>query len=292
VVESAFRYEAFRNPSLLTLDLRSPVSWQMDICFRLNEIVESDYILFEPLNEAKAKEDIRAKQTIDSFSDERLLMRAVFTDLAEEDGVAVVLERPDVRMLRITDRARLEESLSRLRRVHTWRPVFLDANSSHRTRVHQPVTKEEALRFVREADGGSKSLRFGREFMLLGLKAAKTADGLQVRLLWRSLETQQLGYSTALHLVDGSGNMLANFDYIQDRAHHLAETGTVWMDTIDIPDSKLTNAAYIKIGIYSMPGIKLLEVSNKTGVSQGFFAVADLKRGLATSSGESRNMKR
>jgi hypothetical protein len=123
------------------------------------------------------------------------------------------------------------------------------------------ISSDNATEIVRKSDSKYRDIAFGDKFILLGANMVKTADGLKIRLVWRSITEERLSYAIAIHLVDSRGNILYQADYAQDKEMSIVKPGTLWLDKIDIPHSKLENVASVGIGIYTLnPDVQLLSV--------------------------------
>jgi hypothetical protein len=127
------------------------------------------------------------------------------------------------------------------------------------TSIHV-IGSSKAAEVIAKTDLSYGNVSFGEMFILLGAQIIKKGDGLQLRFVWRSAGVQELSYFNAVHLLDSKGNVLATMDYPQDRGRATVKAGTLWLDEIDIPESRLKNVVSIGLGIYSYPGIQLLTV--------------------------------
>jgi hypothetical protein len=268
------RYESFLNPRP-KIGIQLPVSWNRDITYRLNEIVESDYVLFKPVLDAAKKMNNLSQKAIQNFDQETALMHAWFTDLGEMDGVTILLATSYLRLLKVVDRERFDTALETMREKYEWRPIFIEANRQV-ARPGLSISTERAVKIVNETDPQYRGITFGDKFTLLGKQIIKVQDGLQVQLLWKSLADQELSYQHAIHLLDNEGCISSNLDYSQDRNENVVKTGTVWLDRIDIPRKKLENVSFIGVGIYSLPNIELLSVDRGPRDSSGKFVLLHL----------------
>jgi hypothetical protein len=120
-------YWTYFDPQRVRTAIRLPVDWSRSTTYRLNEIGQADFVLFElPLDDA-SRRSVLQQTTANDFAAETRLIQAWFSTLGADDGVAIVSETR-LRLLRVVDRERFRLSLDRLRHAYDWRPVFLEAN--------------------------------------------------------------------------------------------------------------------------------------------------------------------
>jgi hypothetical protein len=113
---------------LPSLWIRRPADWHRPTAYRLDEIVSSHYLLFEPERDPAARASALANGHIDSVESERPLFVAWATSLTPADGVDIMLDVPSARIVRIRDKIALGKSRLRMVSGRQWRPVFLEAN--------------------------------------------------------------------------------------------------------------------------------------------------------------------
>ena len=112
-----------------------PVDWQRPTTFRIEEILASDLLLFKPRPSPLASTPLRTLQDeiwtfpLRSLQEEIWTFQWWATGLTPQDGVETLMDFPSARLLRITDRAKLRQSLERMIADHAWRPAFYRANS-------------------------------------------------------------------------------------------------------------------------------------------------------------------
>lgn len=100
-----------RKPVFL---VRRPIDWQRRSTFRVDEIVTSDYILFDP---GRALEVIPTTNV--DFVREQAMFHRWVTGLTAADGVEVASAEADSTLLRIVDPARLRQSLETMMRSNS-----------------------------------------------------------------------------------------------------------------------------------------------------------------------------
>jgi hypothetical protein len=124
---SVFSYWTFVNAALPRVLVHWPVSWESATTFRLSDIAAADYTVFAPLlDDTRLKSILRSKTAAD-LDAERLLMNAWFSSLTPSDGVEV-MSQTRLRLLRVADRDRFQQSLKKLREAYDWRAEFRAAN--------------------------------------------------------------------------------------------------------------------------------------------------------------------
>jgi hypothetical protein len=114
------------HPSVAGLSMRRPIDWQRPSTFRIREIVTSSYIL------ASTRAWIPPRNA-GTLEDEIVVMTAWANNLTLKDGIKVIYQGADMRVLQIVNRAKVSESLRRLVADHQWRKVFNEANADFLT---------------------------------------------------------------------------------------------------------------------------------------------------------------
>jgi len=103
------------------------------------------------------------------------------------------------------------------------------------------------------AEHGLQTVRaawFGENFELLGALLTPNAEGMELKLAWRSAREARLEYMVAVHFLDEAGNILAQSDFAQDARQALVTSGAVWVDRVSIPAEKLKGARQVGIALY------------------------------------------
>ena len=98
-------YRNFFNPSLTRTSIKLPVDWSRSTTFRLEEILSSDYVAFEPIRTDVERKAILGSRTVADFQAETRLLKAWLSTLSSAEGVALISES-QLRLLRIVDRDR------------------------------------------------------------------------------------------------------------------------------------------------------------------------------------------
>lgn len=128
ILSSLFFQEELFHPELPNHAFRRPLDWNRTTTFRLEEMISSDYLLFQPQGDVQARQLLDSAAELKSFQDERALFTAWASELTPLDGIDAVVSSADARIVRIRDHGALRRSLDNLAARHRWRPVFIEAN--------------------------------------------------------------------------------------------------------------------------------------------------------------------
>ncbi|MCK5682251.1 hypothetical protein KAI46_15735, partial [bacterium] len=119
IFESVGMYEGVVNPDSLTFNILRPVDWVRGFVVRVNDLLLSNYICFEPLKEDEVNAMMGLEQ-IQSFNDENRVFRAWFSMLTEKDGIEIISNSP-VCLLEIGDISLFERRIEQFISSRTWR---------------------------------------------------------------------------------------------------------------------------------------------------------------------------
>ncbi|MGB7759996.1 MAG: hypothetical protein WBL61_09215 [Bryobacteraceae bacterium] len=252
VVESEGIYRSLLHPEAPTLRIQRPNDWIHAIMVRRREFVQADFLLFYPVRDANRLQSLLAQRGVDGPAAESAVFSAWLTQASEEQGLQTVLES-DLRLVRVIDRAKLDDAFGQLVARHDWRDVFAAENSEPAL-----LTRDALVSAVARSVSGSRDIRFGGRFLLRGVLFTPKDKDLQVELFWESLAEQPLKYFVFVHLVDPSGKMLTQADYEQSpgarTAPRLAKAGEVWRDSVQLSADQLKGVTGIAFGIWEPPG--------------------------------------
>jgi peptidoglycan/LPS O-acetylase OafA/YrhL len=113
------------------------------------------------------------------------------------------------------------------------------------------ITEREAARITPAALVEHTGSVFGNRFELRGLDLRCVADGIEVELAWLSKIDQPFIYTNAVHLINRSGEILAQEDYRQPTRTPMVKTGQIWREQVFLPASKLqTSTTSIALALY------------------------------------------
>jgi peptidoglycan/LPS O-acetylase OafA/YrhL len=127
-----------------------------------------------------------------------------------------------------------------------------------RPNVSLVAGNDDLAALLHDARQESKGIKFGDNFELLGVTTSREVGGLRLRLAWKSLKPQKLEWAIRIHMLDDpNGQPLAAHAYVQDMTGGEIAAGTVWQETVVIPNSKLKGAKLLGIAV-NKPGTMLL----------------------------------
>ena len=126
-VLAVISYPTITDPTRPQVSTRGPVDWQTPDAQRRDIMIQSDFIAFEPVNDANQRATILARADVPDFAAETLLINAWLTDVPEADGIAPVSETR-VRIVRVADRKKFETAFQQFEASHSWPPSYHAAN--------------------------------------------------------------------------------------------------------------------------------------------------------------------
>lgn len=98
-----------------------------------------------------------------------------------------------------------------------------------------------------------RDIDFGSAFVLVGAELRPTTTGAELELVWKSVKSQRLDYSVAVHVVSEDGAILSGLDYPQDPATPWIAEGALWRDIVELPADNLAGGSAVAIGLYRLP---------------------------------------
>ena len=201
--ESAFDYARIADTEKSLMSINRPVDWQRPTVFRINEMLDADYWLFEPVRDPHAVNAALATSTIDTIDSERLLFQAWASQLTTNEGVTVVSESPMARILRIDNAKVLESALDVLVANHHWRNVFTEANKKWK------VTEKELMTVLEKTPAILENINFADTFQLRALTVSRTGNETIVRIWWKPLAAiNKQDWAFFIHSIDDEGKIL------------------------------------------------------------------------------------
>jgi hypothetical protein len=124
-------YETLIAPQEKSFITRMPITWTGPSTFLLDDIVNSDYLLFTPIpNQMQANNFLSELKTVDDFWQELLIFRAWLTTADPSTGLVLEKQMPRLRLYKVVERKQLQDALMALVRSHRWRKTFYTANDS------------------------------------------------------------------------------------------------------------------------------------------------------------------
>jgi hypothetical protein len=235
-------YEKILHPDQHSFFCKTPRDWNRTPVLRLSEIVENDYILFEPVPNS-AKGDVGSVGAIvTDFQGELELLRSWINDVGSEQGVRLESET-SLRLLHIFDKRRFSDALETLKGEHTWRSMFCEINPPKwiDTATVDSIVSQEKWRSVKAV--------FGERLLLELIAVELTEGGVVVDLLWRSLQDQRLDYTTVFELLDETGAVLLRKRIEQDPGRRFVNAGTCWREVTDISSRRVVAAQIRQLAV-------------------------------------------
>ena len=237
----AFAFEAIGTfaaafePTLPGFTVRLPVTWLTRHVFRLEQIIDSDYILFTPVNDAGQRADqLSRRRNVADFPEESALFHAWFSERTDADGVQVEFSTPDLRLLKVTDRRKLRNALEGFVQRHSWPEFFRIVNPQHwwsqeqiegAFGVHPPVLRD---------------VRFADRFTVPAVAISRSGDLTVVRVWWKPNRSDDSpGCAMFFHFLDAHGSII-NTQALGLAGRALPEDAQydVRLDVVVFPDTK------------------------------------------------------
>ncbi|MBY0511568.1 MAG: hypothetical protein K2P94_15635, partial [Rhodospirillaceae bacterium] len=193
-VLSVLHYPVITNPALPQVSILAPVDWQNPTATRMANLLGSDYVAFEPVDDSARL----VQRDVADFKAEAALVNAWLTSLTPSDGVEKI-SQTRVALLRISDHGAFSAALERFEAAHQWPASHAAAN---------PQRWWSAAEI--EARGALRDISFGKPSeTLLRVRGVETdaAGGLQVKF-W--IEGAGGGWRLFAHAIDGNGEIVGN----------------------------------------------------------------------------------
>lgn len=243
--QAAVDYARIADPPMPKVTIHRPVDWQRPTAFRVKEMLESDYWLFEPVRDRRLLEAALATPSIDDYDRELALFQAWATQLTPADGVAIVSETPVARVLRVTDRVRLDSALGAMLQGRRWRPVFLAANAS--SEWGDDALAKALARFRPSL----QNIRFGDRIELRALSVSRDGQNLTVRVWWRPMPgLKEIDWIFFVHSVDADGNIRQAHQIQLGARDQALRDGSIHMNRITFADPSREKSDQLAIGFY------------------------------------------
>jgi hypothetical protein len=258
VFQAVTGYENAMNPAAPRFVIRRPVDWQRPTVYRLDGILESDYILFEPTRDPAVKGRVLAQKTVATHDEERALFHAWFTDLTEGDGVVLVSETPTARVLKIVDRARFGASLSSLESAHSWRPIFVEANPRRWWSERDLTVLAKQFRFQ------LTDIQFAESFKVRALSVKRNLDEVSLGLWWERAETQPGEWYFFIHSVNSAGRIIVNNQISLFNHGPVTSDDTIRFDQVTFRHPPGKDVSALGVGIYR-PGEQIVILPADSG---------------------------
>lgn len=203
--QSELDFAKIARQPMPTVTVLRPVDWQRSATFRIQEMLSADYWLFTPNHDSTLGSSILTTSSIYSLDQEERLFGTWASFLTTDEGVTIVSETADARVLRVTDTARLKSALAGLIVKHQWRKEFIAGNPQ--TEFTEGSIQKELERYPPAIE----DTHFGHEFYLRALAVNRSGDEVTVRFWWKPLVDQlEHDWILFIHSIDSAGNIVVN----------------------------------------------------------------------------------
>lgn len=201
IFENVGLYEGISKPNSSTFIMRRPIDWANGFVTRQDDVLSSDYILFEPVKDTIEIQSAMQLGHIQNFSDESRAFHAWATQLTEQDGIQVVSDDA-VRLLEITDRRLFERQIERFIAERSWRPEFNAANPK------RWWSASEVASYANQEPAAS-NIRFGDLYKLHVMTLSHVDKEIKIEFWWEEL--RHVDYNSPktmfFHFVDSEGTI-------------------------------------------------------------------------------------
>ena len=247
ILDSYWGFEISAHPGLPNVHVANPVDFLRTATFRVREVADADFLLFWVLrDEATIASELRA-DPIDSFVSEEHVFRAWVSSLSVPDGIQVYAQTDDLKLLKIVDHAKFEESLNNFVKGHHWRSIFTEANPAAWW-SDAAISNRSNLVF-----NAAQPIRFDGGFEIRALALTKDADQLHLDLWWRSNPTSPIddNWYFFVHELDGAG-VAVKAENVRLRAFGEGASDQYMLQSITLPINPKAPPTSIGIGIFRL----------------------------------------
>ncbi|MBL8645361.1 MAG: hypothetical protein JNK21_15620 [Rhodospirillaceae bacterium] len=241
------------DPRSPQMDVLSPIDWQRPSTFRIEDLTRAEFLVFEPVRDGARRAAILSQRTVPDFYTEAAVFTAWASALTPSQGV-MMLSDTSLRILKVTDRAALEDAFQDLVQRHDWPAAFMDSNQPRwwsANGVDALVARNSAATVnavfaLAEAPETHIAIRAAR---------ARWSGTLFDLDVWAEGSARPPWVMFA-HIVDGQGKILKNaqtelIDYASPNAAQTIRRYT--FTYTDLP----ANAAGVALGLFSPKGPEL-----------------------------------
>jgi hypothetical protein len=247
--ESVSTFESTVHPDQKNFYVRLPVDWQNIPAYDVDGIVNSDYVLFSPIQDHGQAQAALGQRTVSSYADQKLIFNAWFSGLTQQDGVLMKSETKHNRLLDVRDPVNLEESLNRLRQSHVWSSDFRNANSDHW------LSEQTFETLMKQNLPLARNINFGSFYRLDALGIEREGSDLKVNVWWEPPKTEAgPDCFFFIHLLDAKGAIIGNAQFmVSGKVYHPAGRN-VRLDSVHYPLALSSQAVALGIGMYFPEG--------------------------------------
>lgn len=252
-------YERMIRPELPSFSIVGPMDWVSGFAFRVNELLDSDYILV--MNDGPQEAAAWLGLTrIDPFLAEARVFEIWLSKLDERSGVKIVSDGRELRLLRISDRALIDRAIAEFVSTRSWQPEFVGAN-----RPYQPVWWSADAVASHAKNLVAEEIGFEDVYKVHALSFERVNNEIKVEVWWEELRHEEANDQRYLflHLVDSSGKILHNqqialHPYQPPYENRRWRYASVTFDEVD------RDAAFLAFGVYQPRGVFLMADKGRT----------------------------
>lgn len=257
VLLSVSAYQETVQRSRPYLGIRRPLDWQRTTVVRFNELVDSDFLMFEPVTDQNVRKEILGRRSIEHQADESWLFQSLFTEMGESEGVRIVSRWPSGRIVEIFDRSRLELALDDTKGRHIWRRVFMDANPrrwwSETDLEHWLSSRVPIVRNV----------HFGSVFKIHALDVIRSPDEMTIHFWWEPLQVSHTDlWSFFFHVLDEQGRIISMKELMVRNRPPVFQDQRIRLDIVTFPDQIVEKAQTFGVGVHR-PRANTLLIADK-----------------------------
>lgn len=203
IFENVGNFERLVRPKLPGFQVVIPVDWTRGFAVRINDLLDSDYILIRKYGKPEVEMFLAAKE-IDSFWRESRTIESWLSTLNERSGVEIASDDHILRLLRIVDRTALSRTIDQFISMRQWRPEFKAAN--------QPMWwNKDTVKFP-AGKPAAEDIVFGATYKVHALAINRVGQGIKIDVWWEELRHEEENDQRYLflHLCDKSGKIIYN----------------------------------------------------------------------------------
>ncbi len=195
------KYEGVVNPNSSTFDLRGPHDWIKGFMVRVDDLLSSDYICFEPLKDEEIK-SVMGLDRIQSFEDESRVFHAWLSMLTVKDGIEIVSDGP-VRLLEIVNLGLFEELTEQFISSRTWRSGFKEVNP------HRWWSDSEVSSYILNNKLAAKEIEFGDLYRLHVMTLSHLGGEIKIEFWWEALRDDGKSWDRKMffHFIDSEAKI-------------------------------------------------------------------------------------
>ena len=203
VIDNYAHYSRLANlTSAVLLETRHTYDWVSGFVVRTADLVDSDYIVFEPVPYLGQRTKLFSPQGESEFDQEEKLFRAWLSEATEQNGVRTVSET-SVRIIRVEDRIKFDASLRNMVQQRKWRPFFVESNREPWWGV------ADLADYMATHPLLARGTHFADLFLLHGVELDRNGNQLTVTIWWERLKEDPNPWLFFIHEIDHDHKIVA-----------------------------------------------------------------------------------